>query len=103
MLGFVPVIGQTVVPVLGALVSGFFLAVELTGLPMERRGLLRRTGSGSCGGTGGGARLRGGRLPHLPDPARVVVTMPAAVAGSVVLVRTLVPEPDPAPDAAADG
>ena len=42
-LGFVPVIGQTVVPVLGALVSGFFLTVELTTLAMERRGMARKS------------------------------------------------------------
>jgi CysZ protein len=41
VLGFVPVVGQTVVPVLGAAVSGFFLTVELTALALERRGLAR--------------------------------------------------------------
>mgnify|MGYP001160719547 FL=1 len=104
VLGFVPVIGQTVVPVLGALVSGFFLAVELTGLPMERRGLLRhdrftilRRNLGAALGFGVVAFL------IFLIPLAVVVTMPAAVAGSVVLVRTLVPEPEPEPDAAADG
>ena len=93
MLGFVPVIGQTVVPVLGALVSGFFLAVELTGLPMERRGLLRRDRF-TILRRNLGVALGFGVVAFLIFliPLAVVVTMPAAVAGSVVLVRTLVPE-----------
>ncbi|HEX3211394.1 MAG TPA: EI24 domain-containing protein, partial [Actinomycetota bacterium] len=39
LLGLLPVFGQTVVPVLQALVAGFFLAVELLAIPLERRGL----------------------------------------------------------------
>jgi len=39
VLGFVPLVGQTVVPVLGACVTGFFLSVELTSIALERRGL----------------------------------------------------------------
>ena len=39
VLGLFPVFGQTVVPVLQALVAGFFLAVELLAIPLERRGL----------------------------------------------------------------
>lgn len=42
LLGFVPVLGQTVVPVVAALVSGFFLAIELFAIPLERRGLRLR-------------------------------------------------------------
>ena len=33
VLGFVPVIGQTVVPVVDVVVGGWLLAVELTGVP----------------------------------------------------------------------
>ncbi|GAA0814772.1 EI24 domain-containing protein [Spirilliplanes yamanashiensis] len=36
--GFVPLVGQTVVPVLAACVAGWFLAVELSGVPFQRRG-----------------------------------------------------------------
>jgi uncharacterized protein involved in cysteine biosynthesis len=39
VLGLFPVVGQTVVPVVQALVAGFFLAVELLAIPLERRGL----------------------------------------------------------------
>ena len=43
-LGFVPLVGQTVVPVLDATIGGWLLAVELTGIPFNRRGL-RRSGA----------------------------------------------------------
>lgn len=36
--GFIPLVGQTVVPVLAACVAGWFLAVELSGVPFQRRG-----------------------------------------------------------------
>lgn len=38
-LGFLPVVGQTVIPVLGICVSGFFLTEELTSIALQRRGL----------------------------------------------------------------
>jgi len=39
---FIPVLGQTVVPAIGALVGGWFLAVELTGIPFNARGMRLR-------------------------------------------------------------
>jgi CysZ protein len=39
LAGFIPVVGQTVVPVLDAVIGGWLLAVELTGVPFNRRGL----------------------------------------------------------------
>jgi CysZ protein len=39
VLGFVPVVGQTVVPVLMALVTAWFLALELVAVPFYRRGM----------------------------------------------------------------
>src|SRR5262249_34829340 len=41
-LGFLPAIGQTVIPVVGACVSGYFLTFELTSIALERRGLRRK-------------------------------------------------------------
>lgn len=89
ILGFVPVVGQTVVPVLGALVSGFFLTVELTALAMERRGMNRRARFGV---------LRANKAPALGFgvvvfllflvPFVAVVAMPAAVAGATLMVRS---------------
>ncbi|MFI7130451.1 EI24 domain-containing protein [Nonomuraea sp. NPDC050153] len=94
-LGFVPVIGQTVIPVLGALVSGFFLTVELTTLALERRGIARkqrfallRANMGSALGFG----VVGFLLFLVPFVA--VIAMPAAVAGAALLARTrLTPTP----------
>ncbi|SDM28744.1 EI24 domain-containing protein [Nonomuraea jiangxiensis] len=88
-LGFIPVFGQTVVPVLGAAVSGFFLTVELTTLPLERRGMIRKQRF---------ALLRGNKAASLGFgvavfllflvPFVAVIAMPAAVAGAALLVRT---------------
>lgn len=87
-LGFVPVIGQTVVPVLGAVVSGFFLTVELTTLAMERRGIARKERF---------ALLRANKAAAIGFgvviflifliPLAAVVAMPGAVAGATMMVR----------------
>ncbi|MEV4564033.1 EI24 domain-containing protein [Nonomuraea sp. NPDC049419] len=97
-LGFVPVIGQTVVPVVGALVSGFFLTVELTTLAMERRGMARkdrfallRANKSSALGFGVAVFL----LFLVPFVA--IVAMPAAVAGAALLVRTRLAPTPPTP------
>jgi CysZ protein len=89
VLGFLPVVGQTVVPVLGATVGGWLLAVELIGIPYSRRG--RNVG----------ARWRALRH-HRPEalgfgtavflcftfiPFGAVLFMPAAVAGGTLLAR----------------
>lgn len=36
--GFIPIIGQTVVPVLAVCINGYLLGIELTGIPFTRRG-----------------------------------------------------------------
>ena len=102
VLGFVPVLGQTVVPVAGFCVSGFFLTVELTTVAFQRRSvpLDQRL-----------ALLRG-RLPLALGfgvplvlafllPVVAVFLMPGAVAGATLLVRDLLPhdeEPAAAPN-----
>lgn len=87
-LGFVPVIGQTVVPVLGVLVSGFFLTVELTTLAMERRGMARKNRFALLRRNKASA-LGFGVLVFLLFliPLVAVVAMPAAVAGGAIMVR----------------
>jgi len=90
VLGLVPLLGQIVVPVLGACVTGFFLSVELTSIALERRGL------------GLGDRLAllwRHRLLALGFgvtafllflvPLGAVVGMPGAVAGGTLLARRL--------------
>ncbi|MFF8434703.1 EI24 domain-containing protein [Streptomyces bacillaris] len=92
--GFIPVVGQTVVPALGFCVSGYFLAQELTGVALQRRGLPLKKQLG----------LLRGRLPLVLGfgvplalsflvPFVAVFLMPGAVAGATLLARDLV---DPA-------
>lgn len=99
-LGLLPLVGQTVIPVIGALIAGWFLALELVGVAFYRRGL---------------------RLPdrrrvlaaHRPlalgfgvsvfccflIPLGAVLIMPAAVAGGTLLARKVLglPIDTPAP------
>jgi len=89
-LGFVPVIGQTVVPVVALMVSGYFLTGELTGIALERRGLHRRQRF---------ALLKSYRPAVLGFgtataalfliPLGAVLFMPGAVAGATLMARDL--------------
>jgi CysZ protein len=88
--GFIPVVGQTVVPVVGFCVSGFFLAEELTAVALQRRGVEVKERL---------ALLRGRRLATLGFgvpltlaflvPFVAVFLMPGAVAGATLMVRDL--------------
>ncbi|MET8407285.1 EI24 domain-containing protein [Streptomyces sp. NPDC005195] len=100
-LGFVPVVGQTVVPVIGFFVTGFFLTEELTAVALQRRRVELRA-----------------RLPLLRSrkmlvwgfgtplglaflvPVVAVFLMPGAVAGATLMVRDLLGEEtgEPNPD-----
>lgn len=86
--GFIPVVGQTVVPVVGAAVGGWILALELVNAAFSRRGLRlpdRRRA------------LRADRPTALGFgvavfccfliPLGAVLLMPAAVAGGTLLAR----------------
>jgi CysZ protein len=86
--GFIPVVGQTVVPVIGAAVGGWFLALELVGAAFYRRGMRlpeRRS------------LLKADRPTTLGFgvavfvcfliPLGAVLIMPAAVAGATLLAR----------------
>ncbi|WP_242903333.1 EI24 domain-containing protein [Actinomadura terrae] len=95
--GFLPVVGQTVVPVVAALVSGYFLAGELTSVALERRGLRRRERF---------ALLKRNRPLALGFgvatfvvfliPFGAVLAMPGAVAGGTLLARERLAEAVPA-------
>lgn len=107
-LGFIPVVGQTVVPVLGVCVSGYFLAEELTAVALQRRGVALKERL---------ALLRGRRMLTLGFgvplalsylvPFVAVFLMPGAVAGATLLVRDLTApadaDADPAPRSDASG
>ncbi|WP_159480276.1 EI24 domain-containing protein [Streptomyces caniferus] len=98
VLGFVPFVGQTVIPAIGFCVSGFFLAVELTSVAMQRRDVpvrerlrLLRGRKGLAVGFGTPVVL----LFLIPFVA--VVLMPGAVAGATLLVRDLMADEDEPP------
>jgi CysZ protein len=89
-LGFIPIAGQIVVPVLNAIVSGWLLAVELTGIPFNRRGLfladrrrLLRANRSMALGFGIPVYLL------LLIPLAALVVIPAAVAGGTLMTRHL--------------
>ncbi len=94
MLGLIPVVGQTVVPVLAGAVGGWLLALELTGVPFQRRG----------------RRLRHRRVVLAANvpltlgfgavvfcafliPLGAIFLMPAAIAGATLLSRRVLGQP----------
>ncbi|WP_231335123.1 EI24 domain-containing protein [Actinomadura graeca] len=86
--GFLPVVGQTVVPVVAACVSGYFLAGELTSVALERRGLRRRERFALLKrnrplAVGFGAAT----FVVFLIPLGAVLAMPGAVAGGTLLAR----------------
>jgi CysZ protein len=103
-LGLLPAVGQTVIPVIGFCVSGFFLAEELTAVALQRRGihlkerltLLRRRRMRALGF---GVPLA--LLFLLPLVA--VFLMPGAVAGATLLARDLVVTEDSGDDGEEGG
>jgi CysZ protein len=93
--GFLPVIGQTVAPVLSAIFGGWMLGIELVGAPFERRGLLRLSDRRAAMRV---RRLRvlGFAVPTfllLAIPFVGVVVFPVATAGGTILARQLLGEP----------
>ncbi|MBC9719686.1 EI24 domain-containing protein [Streptomyces sp. TRM66268-LWL] len=92
-LGFIPVLGQTVVPAIGFCVTGFFLTQELTSVALQRRRVDLRKQL---------AMLRSRRLlvwgfgvPLVVSflvPFVAVFLMPGAVAGATLMARDLTGE-----------
>ncbi|MFC1403849.1 MULTISPECIES: EI24 domain-containing protein [Streptacidiphilus] len=108
VLGFVPAIGQTVVPAAAFCVSGFFLTEQLAAVALQRRGLtfrqrIRRLRSRLGLTLGFGVPL----VLLFLIPFVAVLLMPGAVAGATLLARelepTAAPSPTPAPDGATPG
>ncbi|MEW2545075.1 EI24 domain-containing protein [Streptomyces sp. NPDC047002] len=87
-LGFLPFVGQTVVPAVGFCVSGFYLTQELTAVALERRRVGAREQL---------AWLKGRRLMALGFgvpltlaflvPVVAIFLMPGAVAGATLMAR----------------
>jgi CysZ protein len=88
--GLIPVVGETVVPALTALVGSWVLALELTGVAFERRGLryvhrrqvLRQRRSLALG-------FGLTTFVCFLIPLGAVLVMPAAVAGATLMTRHL--------------
>jgi CysZ protein len=93
--GFVPVLGQTLVPVLSAMFGGWMLAIELVGAPFERRGMLRLA-ERRAAMRARRLRVLGFAVPTfllLAIPFAGVVVFPVATAGGTLLARQLLGEP----------
>ncbi|GAA2269828.1 EI24 domain-containing protein [Streptomyces hawaiiensis] len=91
--GFIPVVGQTVVPVIGFFVTGFFLTEELTAVALQRRSVELRTRltllrSRKTLVWGFGTPLAVTFLV----PFVAVFLMPGAVAGATLMARDLLGE-----------
>ncbi|GAA3448577.1 EI24 domain-containing protein [Dactylosporangium matsuzakiense] len=88
LMGFIPVVGQTVVPVLNALVGGWLIALELTGVPFTRRGM--RLADRRKILRANRALTLGFGIPvflMLLIPIVAIVVIPAAVTGATLLTR----------------
>ncbi|HET6482492.1 MAG TPA: EI24 domain-containing protein [Actinoplanes sp.] len=87
-LGFLPVVGQTVVPVIGGAVGGWLLAVELTGVPFQRRGHRLRHRRAALRANWSLALGFGVAVfCCFLIPLGAILLMPAAIAGATLLAR----------------
>jgi CysZ protein len=93
-VGLIPVAGQIVGAVLGGAIGGWVLALELTGVPFQRRGLRLRDrravlGRNRATALGFGAAV----FVSFLIPLGAVLLMPAAVAGGALLARRSLGQP----------
>lgn len=94
-VGLIPAVGGIVSAVLGALVGGTMISLELIGGPFDRRGR-RRLGEKLRAGRGRRAEVLGFGIPVFllfSVPLVQVVLFPAATAGGTLLARSLLGEP----------
>ena len=103
-LGFVPFLGQTVVPVIGFFVTGFFLTEELIAVALQRRRVdlrqrLTLLRSRKTLVWGFGTPLAVSFLV----PFVAVFLMPGAVAGATLMARDLLDEETVTEDGDGDG
>ncbi len=103
LAGFIPVVGQSVVPVVAAMFGGWLLAIELLGGPFERRGKLTIAERRAAMRT---RRLHvwGFAAPTfalLAIPFVAILVFPAAAAGATLLARELLGSDLPAREGVA--
>jgi CysZ protein len=94
-VGFIPVVGQTVVPVVSAAFGGWMLGLELIGPAFERRNRLTLT-ERRAAMRKHRARVLGFAVPTfflLAIPLAGVVVFPIATAAGTLLARQLLDEP----------
>jgi CysZ protein len=94
LIGFIPVVGQVVAMVLNAVIGGWLIAVELTGIPFNRRSIwlterrkLLRANRALAMGFGVPVFLL------LLIPPAAILVIPAAVVGSTLLCRRVLGQP----------
>lgn len=87
-LGLIPVVGQVLVPIVGAFIGGWLLSVELVGMAFDARGFTlkqRRTALKALRPMTLGFGVATYLVFLIPGGA--VLVMPAAVAGATLLAR----------------
>lgn len=106
LAGFLPLLGQTVVPVVDLICGGWLLAVEVTGVPFNRRGL--RLADRRRRLRAHRALVLGFGIPVfvlMMVPFAAIIVIPVAVAGGTLLTRRVLglpieergPSADPQP------
>ncbi len=98
LAGFLPLVGQTLVPVVAVLVGGWLLGTELVGAAFDRRGMRRLCDRRRHMATRR-VRTLGFAVPCyllLAIPFVAVAVFPAAAAGGTILARQLLPPAQPA-------
>jgi CysZ protein len=96
--GFIPVVGQTIVPVLMALVTAWFLTLELVAVSFYRRGMdlrQRRAVVSRRRALALGLGLPASLLCAIPLAA--IIFMPVAFVGGVLLANETLTAPDQKP------
>ena len=94
LLGLLPFVGQTVIPVVGGAVGGWLLALELTGVPFQRRGQRLRHRRAALARNKPLA-LGFGVIVFVTFliPLGAILLMPAAIAGATLLARRSLGKP----------
>lgn len=95
LAGFIPVVGQVVVPIVSAVFGGWMLCIELVGSAFERRGLVRLADRRAAMRQHR-ARVLGFSIPTfllLAVPFSAVIVFPIATAAGTILAHDLLPTP----------
>lgn len=93
LLGLIPAVGTAASWILGALLGGWFVALEFTAIPFERRGLLLRDRRRILA-TRRARTLGFGAMAFVMSavPPLSILAMPSAVAGGTMLARLSIDE-----------